>query len=1014
MEGGQWTLEKTTSDQRPATSDLNKVWIIPAKAKVLESNGIVVVDEKRLKVMMAEDVESLDSQRAVGMMASRGALSTSSDVASSVAGDPSTAERTLDAGRLTLGKTTNIFRETILPSIEKEINEGKDFAAVRQVYNSVILAAWYKQALKESLLGRVYADQAKVAGVDIDDQDMKERVYAQYLEAFKKGAYNFIKEEEDASGELIPRKYFSGGIAEFGLASSHVLERQAVSSVAVEQPIRRASSAALVTVQGEELASAAVITGNLRVQSLPNEIEPKLAASSALTDYLLPVEDGPTRDAVKILARQLFALPEVIGVLEIEDFRVLLEQTDANLSLGDRLRVLNKSDQSLKTRAMAETLIIMQSEYPALFATAAQVDDVLQAFWGYSLNFESLEETMRDDNSIISARPLAVRQITSLLVLNEDSLPLNKSYLPFVFDYVERLREYQNLPEVPLRINEYLNEERDFFPAMTSTIENIRLGLSAEFLDSRDLDGFANIMQDVSILLKSFMVQQANYMVSRSGDKPAASSALIPTAAQMPQVMDLKRLRDRLDREWTSLSTDEANQIINRALAVFGELGNPDNIRLPNNGGNINRNEILGKRDVINREMKISVGERPFIPAGQWLAPNLEVEQGEESTQYWGHIVSYSDLYDIVFNNSGMLKSGPRQTPVHFYSSGQGQTAQVRRNGHAGIVPLIFTKKGFSDYGIGLGTGFGLWTLRFDQSVPLRLLAPYSKTFVWQAVLAEMETRGEALTDDSKVKIARALGYINYSNLEKNLTPHLEGLHERIVLWALANKVVLNPSASSAIKSEQIDQATSRIIGVLKQTAEFGTKIQQSSPGAQVGLAKLTELLLIKALPNFNISNPTIVQVNQWVTEAGIGGHLKNGFSTAEGSLSTPEIMAQYLGYRFENGSVSVVPQVIKQEITGLANSASSTFSSTATTVSSAAVGGINFDPTLLHLQIKRDGRGVPLPLPQQNIENINIEGLFPVIINIQPVNAQTLPLFLGQAPKQSIDFPILAVKHSG
>jgi len=59
-------------------------------------------------------------------------------------------------------------------------------------------------------------------------------------------------------------------------------------------------------------------------------------------------------------------------------------------------------------------------------------------------------------------------------------------------------------------------------------------------------------------------------------------------------------------------------------------------------------------------------------------------------------------------------------------------------------------------------------------------------------------------------------------------------------------------------------------------------------------------------------------------------------------------------------------------------------------------VGGINFDPTLLNLQIKRDGKGVPLPLPQQNLENININGFYPVIINIQPVNAQTLPL-LGQ-----------------
>ncbi len=63
--------------------------------------------------------------------------------------------------------------------------------------------------------------------------------------------------------------------------------------------------------------------------------------------------------------------------------------------------------------------------------------------------------------------------------------------------------------------------------------------------------------------------------------------------------------------------------------------------------------------------------------------------------------------------------------------------------------------------------------------------------------------------------------------------------------------------------------------------------------------------------------------------------------------------------------------------------------------------GGIDFDPTNMNLQIKRDGKGVPLPLPQQNLEQINIQGLFPVIINITPINAQTLPIFLGQAPKE-------------
>ena len=55
-------------------------------------------------------------------------------------------------------------------------------------------------------------------------------------------------------------------------------------------------------------------------------------------------------------------------------------------------------------------------------------------------------------------------------------------------------------------------------------------------------------------------------------------------------------------------------------------------------------------------------------------------------------------------------------------------------------------------------------------------------------------------------------------------------------------------------------------------------------------------------------------------------------------------------------------------------------------------LGGIDMNSTNLDLQIKRDGRGVPLPLSQQNLDNIHINGLVPVILDITP--AATLPLF--------------------
>ncbi|MBF0385064.1 MAG: UTP--glucose-1-phosphate uridylyltransferase, partial [Candidatus Omnitrophica bacterium] len=100
----------------------------------------------------------------------------------------------------------------LIPEIEKEVNEGKNFAPLRQIYNSVILASWYKDTLKESLLGKIYVDKNKTLGVDVADKEIKNKIYNQYLDAFKKGVYEYIKEDYDsATKTIIPRKYFSGG-----------------------------------------------------------------------------------------------------------------------------------------------------------------------------------------------------------------------------------------------------------------------------------------------------------------------------------------------------------------------------------------------------------------------------------------------------------------------------------------------------------------------------------------------------------------------------------------------------------------------------------------------------------------------------------------------------------------------------------------------------------------------------------------------------------------------------------
>ena len=55
----------------------------------------------------------------------------------------------------------------------KEINENKNLSQLRQVYNSLILATWYKKKIKDSILCYIYLDENKIASVNINDYQEK-------------------------------------------------------------------------------------------------------------------------------------------------------------------------------------------------------------------------------------------------------------------------------------------------------------------------------------------------------------------------------------------------------------------------------------------------------------------------------------------------------------------------------------------------------------------------------------------------------------------------------------------------------------------------------------------------------------------------------------------------------------------------------------------------------------------------------------------------------------------------
>ena len=179
----------------------NKVWILPETAEVYEEGNTAYVVKSRLKVMLEEDYLAIRENlgnKAIGI----------------------TEEQEEEVKGIS-NVSSEIVREVLIPEIEKEVNEGKNFMLLRQVYQSLILATWYKQRVMVgtgrdlSLLGQIYVDKGKIKGVEVEDKDIKDKIYEQYIEAFKDGGYDMIREDYDENMQkVIPRRYFSGG---FGL-----------------------------------------------------------------------------------------------------------------------------------------------------------------------------------------------------------------------------------------------------------------------------------------------------------------------------------------------------------------------------------------------------------------------------------------------------------------------------------------------------------------------------------------------------------------------------------------------------------------------------------------------------------------------------------------------------------------------------------------------------------------------------------------------------------------------------
>ncbi len=281
----------------------NKIWIVPEKAVLYEHDQTVFILENHLKVMLEEDYVAMGNNH-------------------------------LETGTASVHQKdfqSQIIREILIPEIEKEVNEGKNFANLRQIYNSMLLATWYKRNLRESLLGQVYVDKKKTKGVDVADKEIKQKIYNQYIQAFKKGVYNYIREDIDpATQQIIPRKYFSGGTK--GYTASSFITIQTSSPVTKD-----------IVSKGEYRSTEVIAVENLQIGS---------SSIQGVKDKKGLKVDNRWKSFLKNITNKEKKFLTGLGIDSIEQLTALTEEQFDNSKFFWRGKIARREFEDLKQKIL--------------------------------------------------------------------------------------------------------------------------------------------------------------------------------------------------------------------------------------------------------------------------------------------------------------------------------------------------------------------------------------------------------------------------------------------------------------------------------------------------------------------------------------------------------------------------------------------------------------------------------------------------------------------------------------
>jgi len=187
---------------------LTRPWIVPGEIIVRETQDSAFIYKSSLKVMLEQDYL---------------------EVTKSPSHQVTSAYSFKDARSKALNEySSQLIRELIIPKLTKEVNTSKKYAALRQVFYSLILSRWFKARFagkrglspspRDSLRSQgtvpfytSLINSKNLNGLTSKESWSKTNYFKEYQKSFADGEYNIKEPVYTPTGQVI-RSYFSGGI----------------------------------------------------------------------------------------------------------------------------------------------------------------------------------------------------------------------------------------------------------------------------------------------------------------------------------------------------------------------------------------------------------------------------------------------------------------------------------------------------------------------------------------------------------------------------------------------------------------------------------------------------------------------------------------------------------------------------------------------------------------------------------------------------------------------------------